>query len=212
MVAQVMGPGIRVSNQAFTYLKLQKGNLDHLSHDRRLWESAYRTGLLSTYVQIRPHLPPVAESVLDIGSGLGGIDILINRHYDGRCMPILMDGVDDLPVVKLHRETFSNFRIAELFHADNGVGRVLSVDVSCQPMVDLAVPVPLVISFGSWCFHYPPALYLDYVRRNIAGGGTLIVDVRKEKPAWRTELAEHFELSAVIHEAAKMDRIVCRAR
>jgi hypothetical protein len=212
MVAQVMGPGIRVADQAFEYLKLQKGGLDQFSHDRKRWENAYRIALLTDYVQIKPHLPKTARYVLDIGSGLGGIDILLHRHYDGACLPVLMDGYSDQPVMELHRKTFSNFHVAELFHADNGVGRIIGIDANRRPLQVLPAPMPLVISLGSWCFHYPVDLYLDYVVQNTERGSVIIVDVRKDKPQWRSQLSERFELKAVVHVAPKRDRIVYHVR
>jgi len=212
LAAPLISFNIKVSDQAFGYLRLQKGSLDIFARDRQQWEGAYRASLMADYLQMRPFLPNDAAFVLDIGSGLGGIDILLHRHYQGSIIPILFDGVDDKPLMELHRKTFSNFHVAEMFHADNGVGRILSVDANRKPLVPLGLAVPLVISLGSWCFHYPPEIYLDYVLEHSTKGTILIIDVRKDKDAWRTLLGERFELRTVVHASSKHDRIIYRAR
>lgn len=206
---------IEVSDAAFEYLKLQKGNLHRFASDRAQWLEAYRADLARTYEEIAPHLPPRCWGILDIGSGLGGIDILLARHYvrAGEKQPWinLLDGEDDPPVMKLHRETFNNMRVAQDFHRDNGI-RCDQFAYYTPSSPSLPKPYDLVVSFGSWCFHYPPATYLKLL---LKGGGlhrdtVVIVDVRKDRPAYWEQLEEHFEVVATIRDARKFDRVALR--
>ena len=76
---------------------------------------------------------------------------------------------------------------------------------------ELARPYDLVLSLGSWCFHYEPNVYLP---RLLAGGGLdvgarLIVDLRKGKGEWAAQLAgAGFRAVAIIREETKYQRIV----
>lgn len=206
---------IEVSDAAFEYLKLQKGSLDRFASNRALWLKAYRDDLDATYKECAPFLPPACWGILDIGSGLGGIDILLARHYvrAGHRQPWvnLLDGEDDPPVVKLHRETFNSMRVAHDFQRENGIrGDQFAYYTPSSP--SLPKPYDLVVSFGSWCFHYAPAVYLPLLLR---GGGlhrdtVVIVDVRKDKVEYWQQLHEHFAVVGVIREARKYDRVALK--
>jgi hypothetical protein len=54
--------------------------------------------------------------VLDVGSGLGGIDVLLNRHYlatAGNPLEVaLLDGIDDMPEVSFHDRTYNDMAVA----------------------------------------------------------------------------------------------------
>lgn len=200
---------ITVSDEAFPYLKAQKGKLDALAHDRSRWLAAYRAELERSLGEMQRFLPAVCWGLLDIGSGLGGIDVLLYRHYDNGPYVSLLDGVDDPPEMKLHRETFSNERVARAFLRANGV-RPDRVNYYGPDAQDFGAPYDLVLSLGSWCFHYEPNVYLP---RLMAGGGLhmdsrVIVDLRKDKPEWREQLkAANLQLVGVIRDEMKYTRI-----
>jgi hypothetical protein len=80
-----------------------------------------------------------------------------------------------------------------------------------MPQLDGAWPFDLVISLGSWCFHYPPATYLDAIFGRCRPGGVLILDVRKQQPAWSAQLMKAWRLLAIVHVSDKIDRMVLRA-
>src|SRR5690606_17055673 len=146
----------------FEYLRIQKGNLDLLGRDFPRWLDAYNLDIRSTFEDVLPWLPATCGEILDVGSGLGGIDVLLSRHYRARGEPpgvTLLDGLDDPPVVQLHRKTFSNARIARNFHWKNGTSLL---KFSCvAPWVErFEHPFDLVVSFGAWCFHVAPEVYL----------------------------------------------------
>lgn len=225
-----MGPPIEVSDEAFPYLRAQKGSLDHLSYDRNRWLDAYREDLERSFVEMEPYLPPVCWAMLDIGSGLGGIDVLLSRHYAQQEIDVttvsdtqprrvkrgdprvyLLDGKDDAPEMKLHRQTFSNERVARAFLRANGV-RSDRIHYYGPDDETIAAPYDLVLSLGSWCFHYEPNVYLP---RLLAGGGLhmdsrVIVDLRTGKPEWREQLkAANLQMIAVLRPfERKYQRVV----
>ena len=205
-----MGPPIHVSDEAFPYLRAQKGRLDRLANDRSAWQAAYEADLERSLVEMGPHLPKVCWAMLDIGSGLGGVDVLLYRHYATEPWVNLLDGLDDPPEMKLHRETFSSESVARKFLRSNGV-RADRIRYFGPEAQDFAAPYDLVLSLGSWCFHYEPNQYLP---RLLAGGGLdsharVIVDVRKGKEDWQRQLtAARLVPIAIIREAEKYNRMV----
>lgn len=209
-----MNKPVRVSEAAFEYLKLQKGSLDKYSGDRDTWLSYYHRDLEDTFAQIEPHLPDVPHTLrlLDVGSGLGGIDALIRRKYEdqlGRHVHVnLLDGIADPPKMTLHRKTFNNMAIALDFQRDNGLQ---DQDFRCwgPDLTDFADnKFDLVVSFGSWCFHYSPSIYIRQVYRALAPGAVLILDVRRNKPDWFHTLEGALELVATVAVKDKFHRCV----
>lgn len=210
MVHQVNGSLI-VEDAHFEYLRLQKGRLDELSHDRARWHEEYERDIYRTYEEIRPHLPAICWGVLDIGSGLGGIDVLISRHYGDQPFVNLLDGEDDPPEMRKHRETFNSMKIARDFLVKNGV-RSDRFGYYTPRARDFTKPYDLVVSFGSWCFHYEPDVYLPTL---LAGGGLhmdsiLIVDVRNDRLDYDQQLCHSLKCIGVIRRSAKFTRAVYR--
>lgn len=219
-----MNFSISVSDEHFRYLRLQKGSLDRLADDRKAWHAAYEADLQRTFKECEPCLPIDAWGILDIGSGLGGIDVLFYRHYletfaetrgkSAGPFVNLLDGEDDPPEMKLHRETFNSMTVARDFMKVNGVDPLRFAYYTPQQH-NLPKPYSLVVSFGSWCFHYAPSVYLPLLMR---GGGldedtVLIVDVRKGKPEWTDQLHRAgLSCVEVIRDSEKFCRCVLRRR
>jgi len=197
--------GFKISDEAFQYLAIQQGGINDLAGNREEWARAYHAAIVATYQNIAPHLPRNVGRALDIGSGLGGIDVLISRHYRGKTEICPIDGVDDQPVVNSHSMTFNSERVTRDFLKAN---RVRQVSYYASNALPTPMPARLVVSFASWCFHYPPGTYLSFVKRCLVPGGTLIVDVRREKPKWRAILDEAFSEGVPIHNGKKFVRMV----
>jgi SAM-dependent methyltransferase len=204
--------GINVPGEAYPYLQMQRGAISDFAADSAdTWLLAYTNSLFSEFDSIEPYLPKVCETILDVGSGLGGIDALLNQHYGGDCEICLLDGVDDHPMVESHAKTFNDMQVARRFLSANGVHRF--------SFIDAGNPMPpnfffdLVVSFRSWCFHLEPKLYLDFVRRySIAGATKLIVDVRRGKPEWLEDLKMGFRHVDTIYQGAKFSTLLLEAR
>ncbi|MBR1150091.1 hypothetical protein [Bradyrhizobium sp. JYMT SZCCT0428] len=198
-----------VDDSHFAYLKLQKGSLDHLKDDRAAWHAAYEQAQGDDYDSLVPYLPPVlaGRHVLDVGSGLGGIDVLLDRHYGGIDVHLL-DGVDDPPEMTLHRRTFNSMKVAGDFLTRNGVHQWSYV--ALPPVA--ARPMDIVISLGSWCFHYGPSEYLAFVYRCCTSRTVLILDVRADRPEWRVELQSRFYEVGCAKASRKFNRLVFHAK
>lgn len=213
MAYKVIDPSIVVEDSHFEYLKLQKGRLHEVSHDRARWHIAYEHDLMTTYQEIAPHLPETCWGFLDIGSGLGGIDILISRFYGPKTFVNLLDGENDPPEMRKHRETFNDMRVAKDFHIKNGTraDRFGYISTSTEFVTK---PYDLVVSFGSWCFHYEPDVYLPLLFRGsgLHADSVVIVDVRRDRADYAQQLRKKFDLVAVVRSSAKFTRCVYKVR
>lgn len=212
-----MNYGIRVSDEAFAYLRIQKGSLEPFAGDRAEWHRRYEADLRATFEHIERHLPmrPDSLRLLDVGSGVGGIDVLIRRNYEDDCLKThlhLLDGIADPPVMNLHRETFNNMNVARAFQEENGLELDAFRAWSPETKTFGDQQFDLVVSFGSWCFHYPPAVYLRQVHRSIASGAVLILDVRRNRPEWMRVLEQVFELVTMVELKPKYSRCVFKVR
>lgn len=205
---------IVVTDWHFSYLRLQKGKLEPLAGSRERWHEAYERDLWGTYAEMRPHLPERCSRVLDVGSGLGGIDILLYRHYEGMTGLTLLDGANDPPVMEKHAKTFSNAAAARdfMFHNNVNSAQLWQADPNAGDVLVGGPLYDLVVSFGSWCFHYAPAVYLERVIQASHPATVFVLDVRRDKGEWTTQLLERFREVASIRVSAKFARGVYAIR
>jgi SAM-dependent methyltransferase len=146
---------------------------------------ALSDGLVRDLETLLPYLPERATAVLDIGCGLGGIDILLHRHYapaSPRLTLIDRDGVS--------AELFYGYE-DDAAHYTSLAGARLLLEQNGVPPADVTIcdadrdgyptgeRFDLIISLISWGYHYPLETYLDDVDRTLAPGGRVILDVRE---------------------------------
>jgi hypothetical protein len=177
----------KIEDEAFAYLKLQRGSISGVS-DRAAWERAYHTSIFEDYEGLRPFLPRICDCLLDVGSGLGGIDAVLAAHF-GDPIVMCLDGEDDSPVMVRHAKTFNDMDVARRFLTANGVHTFRPITPA---LLEPPRPCDLVLSLGSWCFHYTPDAYLEYVRECVHSKSRVIVDVRTTKPEWLARLLKAF--------------------
>lgn len=215
MASQVTSFDPVIPPRGYPYLVAQKGKLHGLREDRRAWEAAYSEAILATYNSIRPYLPSQCRALLDVGSGLGGIDIVLARHYDHAARVWLLDGVEERPFVERHSKPFSDMGVAREYLALNGVrlAGYFAPDLTLTQLESGEVPIStdafdLVVSFGAWCFHFAPEVYLAFVLSRLAPGGRVIVDVRRDKADWRRTLDRKLRFVDVASSSVKFERLV----
>lgn len=233
-----LGP-IEVPDDALRYLLLQRTDylalprrpllyraLRHLSRRPPLdaaiaLESAWRgkavrrafnRDMTGEYAEIVPHLPRRAVAILDIGCGVGGIDVLLHRHY-GTPRLYLVDRTETTGRLWYGFEEkgafYNSFDATRRLLVKNGVPepalRFREVGEECR--LDVPESVDLVISLISWGFHYPVPVYADQVRALLRPGGRVILDVRKGTDG-KAELQARFPRVETISETRKKERVV----
>lgn len=201
----------RLTIDAWPYLQIQCGSVQTGKGEdsKTLWGINYKHHLVSRFKIIRQFLPESCERNLDVGGGMGGINILLNKCYP-RLTTTIIDGVDDEPELELHRIPTNHAGVGAAFLAKNDHPRVHYL----SPMEATAYAMrhaasweryDLVTSFGSWCFHYAPSAYIDYVDARTEPGARLIIEVRHEKHDWLKQLCERFDHVGMIHRTKKWD-------
>jgi SAM-dependent methyltransferase len=196
--------GIRIPRSAIRYALLQRPMLQRFTGLSRRFRlppglvlqanttlrgraiaASYSRMIRADFEMIRPHLPTGATRILDIGCGIGGLDVLLYRHY--RTSPdlviSLLDRTDPHTIPKYGFLGTTEYYNA--LQASSAVLRLNDVPVDVFRTLDAAGgafpegPIDLVISIASWGFHYPLPVYLDRVDRVLAPDGRLILDVRR---------------------------------
>ena len=199
-----------ISDEAFEYLRVQQGALDAMSNNRDTWERAYEAGLQATVQSFASFIPDPCERILDVGSGLGGINILLHRITKAEVW--LLDGLADGPEMKRNYLTHNSMTVARKFLEDNGVnfGGCFAPDLTEKSARGRVKPplFELVVSLSAWCFHFPPITYLHFVADRLRRGGRLVVDVRADRADYDRELADELRLVAVALTGRKFERRV----
>lgn len=194
----------KISERSFEYLVAQVGELDGLKSVRYVWERAYERNTVERINNILPHIPDNVTSILDIGSGLGGIDVLLYRWFDCKPTITLLDGSTYGAIVNKHDEPFNNANVALNFQFDNGVKKAHFMEHdNLKP-----AKFDLIVSFRAWCFHIAPVAYLEYVKVSCNPDTVLIIDMRKDDGAryWREQIRSSFTYIATIEEGKKYER------
>lgn len=146
----------------------------------------YRDCMNDEYQSIKDCLPARCASVLDIGCGLAGIDVLLDRHYATQSPSFFL--LDKTHVEKHIFYMFedkgafyNSMELTEQVLAANGIDRdrVHLLHATGGNDVPIVEKVDLVLSLLSWGFHYPVATYLDTVYELLNEGGSVILDVRR---------------------------------
>jgi SAM-dependent methyltransferase len=163
------------------------------------------------FATIEPWLPRQAAgwAVLDIGAGLGGVDIVIARSRAVSLVHI-MDGDGTA-------EKQSSFRAESRAWADRQIARSLieanapkdTLVVAHAPDPAGSIPADLIISLKSWGHHYPAGVYLGLARRSLRVGGRIIMDIRKRRGGGLAAMqAGGFRCVGKAYETPKCERLV----
>lgn len=144
---------------------------------------------------IKNHIPSDCRRVLDVGCGIGLIDMFIYREF-GRHKPKLylydksielnhLNSVDIAPTGFNEKYVFTaSLDLTKQFLSLNGVDEedIQLCEVGKWEIRE-AEPIDLVISRKSWGFHYPINEYLDDIVHSLSPTGVVITDVRNGQGA-----------------------------
>lgn len=207
-----MTMGIDISDRSYAWLVEQRGEFYHLKDDRPLWLSEYVTEISKTFGQI-VRAQPEAKYVLDLGSGIGGIDMLLIRRKGVHATLIDGDTTDVIPTrAHLHRDPYNSKSATIEFLEANGCG-CHSFSYKTPDLLGGATTYfDTIVSLRSWCFHYPPETYLDAVKSLCFLKAKLILDVRLDKPEWRETLRRSFKELHILECTRKFERVLYEAR
>lgn len=207
---------MKIDQAHFEYLRIQRGEVSDAysgADPFKNWKKAYELSLRNIFDSIVPVLPTACARVIDVGSGLGGIDVLIAEHYEKtrgqQPVVCLVDGVDDPPRVDWHFKTFSNQARALDFLKQNDVKFGCYFSPQTWPTGHKA---DLVVSFAAYCFHIPVQDYIEEMKRSSHKNTVIIIEVRKSRRDWLEVLVRAFGRPQVLHTTEKMVRCAFQCR
>lgn len=175
----------------------------------------FNEDILSDYHNIKSSLPERCSSILDIGCGVAGIDVLLFKHY-GESKELHFNLLDKTSVTKQlfygFKETaafYNSLPVAKQLLSENGIpnDNIHTLEVKPDYRIDVDGEVDLIISLYSWGFHYPVSTYIDRAHDLLKVGGRLIMDIRRNKGG-EEEFGKRFSDYNVIYEEKKSIRVV----
>ena len=176
-------------------------------------KSLYNDDMQAEFASIKEHLPDACSSVLDIGCGVAGIDVLIDRHYAGQDPDIyLLDKTQvERNVFYLFNERaafYNSLEVAKSVLILNGIpdGRIRLREADAANQIQVPGGIDLIISLLSWGFHYPVETYAKRVAEAVSDSGVVILDVRKGTTGLQT-LKHVFESVDIILDTGKYVRV-----
>lgn len=167
----------------------------------------YRLRMDVEFKKLREYVFVDTMVSLDIGCGIGGVDIELAKMGVG--IVHLLDG-DGTGVrengLKGAGKPWGDVTLAQDFVAAN-------VKKSCcvkshYPWVPFVDAVDVVVSLKSWGHHYPIETYLDLVKRALPIGGRVITDIRNGTNGSKVLQKNGFNLIAQCDETRKCKRLV----
>lgn len=154
---------------------------------RKTIKKAFGHMMFLEYQTIKDFLPINPTHVLDIGCGVGGIDIFIDKHYNSPKNLIfhLLDKTkkEDNIYYDYHEKGafYNSLSLARALLLENSISlhRVHIYEVGDDAAINVKEKVDFVISLLSWGFHYPVDVYIKQVFNLLKKDGMLILDIRK---------------------------------
>ncbi|MFB6226963.1 MAG: class I SAM-dependent methyltransferase [bacterium] len=145
----------------------------------------YLSEMKDEFNTIKDHLPDRTTSILDVGCGVGGIDLFLSDFYeDSQPIFYLFDKTEVSSSVyyqfKDEAAFYNSLDVAARALKQNGVNEknLYTLDADDFDLTELK-DVDLCISLISWAFHYPLDTYLNDVVECLAEDGSLLLDFRK---------------------------------
>jgi SAM-dependent methyltransferase len=130
-----------------------------------------------------PNIKDVDYNILDIGCGLGVIDVLLSKHYPNAKF-YLQDKSEEIDSTKKYNgfnqtyQYYNNVDLLEEFVKNNGVKNFEIVDG--QNLYQTDIKFDIIMSLLSCGWHYSLLTYLEYIKDHLTTNGILIIDVRND--------------------------------
>jgi len=173
----------------------------------------YLREIREEYRSIREYLPDTVTSILDVGCGIGGINLYLSRHYEDH-QPIfyLFDKTEVSDSVyyqfKDNAAFYNSLTVAKEALKRNNVNEKNLYTLDADEFEPSSLKrVDCCLSLISWAFHYPLDTYLDDVMECLAEDGSLLIDIRKQTGQFE-EATRYFEDYDIIESTEKYRRTI----
>jgi len=201
---------MKISPDVAKYIQLQRTWSKKITDPEKL-AALYENTVGQDYTSIHQFLPVDCSDVLDIGCGVGGIDILLFNHYNKSCNIHLLDkdgeGTELYYGYRKEASHYNSLDISKSFLVSNEVGKekIFTYDANQNQYPDCKCQV--ILSLISCGFHYPASTYLEKIK-NIKDG-IIILDIRKHTDQVHL-LKDNFSEVEVIIDSKKYERVLIK--
>ena len=194
--------GIGLPDGCEHYIKQHRTRLNVVSDPK----DEYILDTWDDYLSIQEYLPESINSVLDIGCGLGLLDVFLFKIHAKPTINLL-DGTGDEGNNKFMYydkcDIYNDMKMTIRMMECNGVDSFSLYN----PYYNGKIESDVIISLYSWCFHYPVNTYLELVSKSLVKDGIMIVEVKRGNGD-REILEKEFDLIDVVQENKHSDRCI----
>jgi len=167
---------------------------------------------------VETHISKHTKSILDIGSGLAGLNVFLWALLKKNQPKIYL--LDKTKIEKKiwyefknHGAFYNSLGLAKKNLISNGVvsSKINLIEAPCNGVIRGIKNIDLVVSTISWGFHYPISLYLNSVISLMSKSGVLILDIRKNTGGLEM-LASKFKTIHIIKNEKKYLTVKCQKK
>ena len=152
------------------------------------------------------------DKILSIGSGVGGLEILMSKKLDSHITFIEKNYISKKIKYgwdKMNHEAYNSLNLLERFLLDNGIKKnkfnIFDFDKNKLPITKFDV----IVSLYSLDYHYEFDLYKDYLTKVMKPDTILILDTIR--PDYFKEIFKKVEIiKQDFHTVHKSKRVVCK--
>ena len=152
------------------------------------------------------------DKILSIGSGIGGLEVLMNKKFDSHISFIEKNYISKKIKYgwdKNNHEAYNSLNLLERFLLDNGIKKnkfnIFDFDKNKLPITKFDV----IVSLYSLDYHYEFDLYKDYLTKVMKPDTVLILDTIR--PDYFKEIFKKVEIiKQDFHTVHKSKRVVCK--
>jgi len=185
----------------------QKKNLELLA------EKIFRSELQT----LKKILPSKINSILDIGCGIGLINIYLNEHYKNQVSFYLVDKNRIDYKIKYGfssvYESYNNLFETKKILLNNGINEKNIFLFDVEKNIKINSKIDFIISLKSMGYHYPFENYLNLFHHVSSSDTVYCFDISSEKYPNLKIIGKHFEKFEIVYEENSihpLKRIVCR--
>ena len=148
-------------------------------------------------------LPKSINSIMDIGCGLGIIDIFLNEFYNNKPIFYLLDKNRIDKKIKYgfssNYESYNNLNETQDLLLKNNMDKDKINLLDVDKAIKINKKIDLVISLKSMGYHYPIEIYLELFKKTCTPDTTFIFDV-SEGYFEENSIKKYFENLSIIYE------------
>ena len=155
------------------------------------------------YETIKDFLPKNVSNILDIGCGLGIINIFLNKNYNHNAQFFLID--KDRVDIKIkygfseNYESYNSLNETKNILLANGLIDEQIILKNADKDIDINLKIDFILSLKSMAFHYPLENYLELFSKICSKNTEFIFDISTERYKI-SDIEKFFEKTNVIYE------------